>query len=155
MSWKIPAATDLYLYRELSDLDRFFTSPGVEFAAADKLVTVYRVPPQAATYRAAPFAVLMTLLRAGGRFREDIELDLPLREYDWNSSCRETPNTYRGLRFGTEYVWHFPGVRMERTKIRDVEWDQPIFPLVRKLPSGTLTSDIIALDIPVIECAQP
>jgi hypothetical protein len=36
-----------------------------------------------------------------------------------------------------------------------VEWGQPIFPLVRKLPSGTLTSDIIALDIPVIECAQP
>jgi hypothetical protein len=42
---------------------------------------------------------------------------------------------------------------MERMKIRDVEWDQPVFPLVRQLPSGTLTSEIIPLDIPIIECA--
>jgi hypothetical protein len=43
---------------------------------------------------------------------------------------------------------------MERLKIRNVEVDQPVFPLRRKLPGGSLVSDVIALDIPVIECAE-
>jgi len=146
------SATDLYLQTGLSDLDRIFTSSGFAFTALDKVVTVYRIPTPIPTDRAS--LVLMGLLRAGGRFRESIELDLPLREHDRSPSCHERANTYRRLRLSTEYVWDFPGVRMERLKIRNVEVDQPVFPLRRKLPGGWLVSDVIALDIPVIECAE-
>jgi hypothetical protein len=147
------SATDLYVQTGLSDLDRIFTSPGIAFAALDKVVTVYRIPTQTPD-RDSPLLVLMCLLRAGGRFRDSIELDLPLRERDQSPSCHDRASTYRGLRFSTEYIWHFPGVRMERIRIRDIEVDQPIFPLVRKLPGGSLVSDAITLDIPVTECAE-
>lgn len=96
-------------------------------------------------------------MRAGTTFVETLDLTLPLREYREYEpaapSCRENPGTYRGLRFSVGYTWSMPSLSMERVvKIGDQDVVQPIFPLGRTLPSGTLLSDVMPLAIPVIEC---
>jgi hypothetical protein len=88
------------------------------------------------------------------RRAESLALDLPLRGDDPTLSCRESPDTYHGVRFRVDFAWSLPGLKTYRFKVRDVEVDQPIFPPTFVSLNGTLTSEVVRLDIPVIDCAE-
>lgn len=156
-----PARTDIYLEARYyldniearhAELDRrILVSPGIEFSAKDGLAIVHRLPNMRLPLRAAP---LLTLVHAGTRFSETIELPLPLRENERPASCRDKPSTLRGLRFDIDYLWSLQGLNMQHFKIGNEEVEQPIFPPTFVSLRHTLTRAIVPLAIPVIECAE-
>lgn len=94
------------------------------------LVTVYRVPNVRMPSLVTPLMTLMTLVRAGTRFGEALELGLPLREihpYDppSPSPCREQASTYRGLRFSIGYIGLFRASGRSASKLAMAMWISP------------------------------
>jgi hypothetical protein len=104
-----------------------------------------------------PVAPFVTPLRAGSSFSEEVHLDLPLSVYRQYPTGKPAPKeapkekTYRAIRFTLGYYWRPEGTVENKQEIEGTEVVIPRTPPGKRPEFGTLESEVVPLDIPVLE----
>lgn len=160
-----PSPRDLYLFtrvvtREVDGHPRIEEVPGVRFDPENRALRIDKLPDFGwGTRLYLAFRANVTPVRAGKRFEDTVSVILPAREFSQGvapaEACRRRSSTYRGLRFTIDYQWSHPLVRESSEKIGGEEVIGLVFPeeyIFDEVLGGRLTSPLVPLDIPVIEC---
>jgi hypothetical protein len=104
-----------------------------------------------------PVAPFVTPLRAGTSFSEEVNLNLPLSVYRQYPTGKPAPKegpkekTYHRVRFILGFYWRPEGTVEEKQDVQGTEVVVPRTPPGKQIEFGSLESDVVLLDIPVLE----
>jgi hypothetical protein len=115
----------------------------------------------------APVAPFITPVRAGSAFREEVRIPLPVEDYRQYgqhaggpslAALRSEPHqvNYDQVYFTLGYYWPLEGTQEEIRNIQGTEVVFPIAPSQAGFPEfGELQSEVVRLEIPVLEFREP